>query len=318
MTVPTPDDHFMTSSALRQRQMTALSEPYGGVLSRELLREAGVDKDVITRQVDGARWRLHGRETVATHTQNLSPEALAWRAVWEVACPDVALDGVSAMQAARLTGFDAALVDVSIPWEARVARVEGVRIHRVFRGVGDVVGPGIPRVRTALAAVRAAHWASSDRQAALLLALPVQQRLLPPARLLEASKTDRVRGRRALVRLLARDIADGAQSLGELDFAKMCRRRGLPEPDRQAVTETTKGRVYLDVRWSPLALVVEIDGSGHVQGLASMDDNFRQNRVALGDNTVFRYGLVDIRVRSEAVLDQLCEAHAVLAARRAA
>ena len=48
-------------------------------------------------------------------------------------------------------------------------------------------------------------------------------------------------------------------SLGELDFARLCRERGLPEPTRQAVCKGPDGRVFLDVRWE-CGLVVEIDG----------------------------------------------------------
>lgn len=308
----------MTSIAVRQRHLAALSDPYGGVLSRTLLREAGVNSDVVARQVAAARWRLVGRQTVATHTRDLGFQALAWRAIWEVRCASVALDGASGMQAAGLSGFESAVIDVSVPWEVRVGPVPGVRIHRVCRDEGDVIGLGPRRVRTPLAAVRAAHWATSDRQAALLLVLPVQQRLLTPARLSEASTTDRVRGRRALVRQLVRDIADGAHSLGELDFARMCRRRGLPEPDRQVVRTTEKGRIYLDVGWLAIGLVVEIDGSGHREGLALMDDNLRQNRVSITGNMVLRYGLLALRLQANEVLDQICEAHAMLMAPRAA
>jgi len=80
-----------------------------------------------------------------------------------------------------------------------------------------------------------------------------------------------------------RDITDGAQSLGELDFAQMCRRHGIPPPDRQVLRRTARGRVYLDARWAGRRLVVEIDGAGHRVGLAVTDDNLRQNEVALGD-----------------------------------
>jgi very-short-patch-repair endonuclease len=96
----------------------------------------------------------------------------------------------------------------------------------------------------------------------------------------------------------------------------MCRRRGLPEPDRQFVVRTASGRVYLDVRWLDIRLVVEIDGSGHRDGLALVDDHLRQNRASLEEDVVLRYSLWALRLREAAVLDQVCRAHEVLSRRR--
>lgn len=98
----------------------------------------------------------------------------------------------------------------------------------------------------------------------------------------------------------------------------MCRRRGLPKPDRQFVVRTTTGRVYLDVRWLAIGLVVEIDGSGHREGLAVLDDNLRQNNISLTVDVVLRYDLLALRLREHAVMEQVCMAHEVLEARRAA
>jgi hypothetical protein len=133
-----------------------------------------------------------------------------------------------------------------------------------------------------------------------------------------AAVDDGVRGRRPFVVQIVQDIVDGAQSLGELDFARMCRRRGLPKPDRQFVVHTDSGRIYLDVRWLDLGLVVEIDGSGHRVGLALVDDNFRQNAISLTEDVVLRYGLLALRLHEAAVMDQVSLAHEILAGRRVA
>lgn len=148
-----------------------------------------------------------------------------------------------------------------------------------------------------------------------MLVLPVQQRLVHPRQLRDAMANEHTRGRRELIRQLVADIVDGAHSLGELDFALLCRKRGLPEPDRQAIVETRFGRIYLDVRWTSIGLVVEIDGSGHRQGLALVDDNFRQNRVTISGDLVLRFDLTALRLRPDEVLDQVVEAHAYLSRR---
>jgi very-short-patch-repair endonuclease len=307
----------MTSSAAVHRRAAAAAEPYDGVLSRHLLLDLGLDRRAVARQVGGARWRLHGKETVAMHTHPLTLRARAWRALWEVRREDAAIDGVSSLQIGGLTGFDAVAIDVSVPWPVKVPLVPGVRTHRVCRLPDELILSGIPRVRPPLATIRAANWAASDRQAALVLALPVQQRLLVGTHLDDAQRCDRVRGRRAVVRQLVGDIVHGAHSLGELDFAQMCRRRGLPEPDRQVVVRTEKGSIYLDVRWSSIGLVVEINGVGHVQGLAVSRDNFRQNEVTLSGDMVLSFDLVAVRLMPDDVLDQVVAAHAMLSARRA-
>lgn len=83
------------------------------------------------------------------------------------------------------------------------------KLHEVLRRTGDeVAASGIPRTNPAVAAVRAAHWAVSDRQAALVLAMPVQQRIITGEQLVDATRKVRGRTRRRLIPLLARDIAD--------------------------------------------------------------------------------------------------------------
>jgi very-short-patch-repair endonuclease len=284
---------------------------HDGVLSRAELRRHGWDRDAVARQVVADRWSCHGHQTVALHTSHLGEEARRWRAVWEVGLGVAALDGVTALQAAGLVGFSEDRVHVSVKHTATVQEVSGVRVHKVIRrSAGELVEGGIPRTTPAVAAVRAAHWAVSDRQAALLMVMPVQQRIITGDQLVGATRRVRGRTRRRLIPLIARDIADGAQSLGELDFAALCRSRGLPEPSRQVVQQGHQGRIYLDVRWDDADLVVEIDGAQHSWGLASMDDQFRQNAVVIRGDRVLRMTLLGLRLAPEAFMDQVCQAHA--------
>ncbi len=295
---------------LRRGAVDAASE-FGGVLTRSRLGQLGYDHQAIRREVDGDRWQDLGIHTVALHTGPVSESAMRWRAVWEVA-EDVALvDGVSALHAMGLLGYDDSRVHVSVPRGAQCPSVDGVRVHRVTRRAADRAGSSLPRTGAEVATLRAAAWAVSDRQAALLLCLAVQQRLTTGARLLDALPTVRNRGRRPFVRQVLRDIAHGAQSLGELDFASMCRRHGLPEPHRQVLRRTRRGRVYLDVRWAHCRLVVEIDGAGHRVGLAVTEDNLRQNEVSLSGDVVIRIDLVGLRVHEAAFMRQVREATAL-------
>lgn len=284
----------------------SLALPRGGVVSRRELRRLGVDRDAVAREVAGGRWASSGRQTVVVHRGPLLAEALRWRAVWEVGHAVALLDGVTSLLVAGLAGFEEAEIHVSVTRNARCERVDGVRLHRVRRLEGERSRAGaLPRTTTEVAVIRAAGWARSDRQAALVLAMSVQQRLLTGAALRHAARVVRTRGRQPFISQVALDIADGAQSLGELDFAALCRRYGLPAPSRQVVRHGPRGRIYLDVRWAEAELVVEIDGAGHRMGLAVSDDNLRQNDVTLGGDRVLRIDLLGMRLHEAAFMAQV-------------
>lgn len=289
-----------------------------GVLSRRALERHGVDARMIRREIAAERWRAHGRQTVALHTGALGERALWWRAVWEVGTGIAVLDGATALRVAGMSGFEDDVVHVSVLHRHDVRPVPGVRIHQVIRRVGgEVIGRGPPRTRPEVAAIRAAHWAMSDRQAALLLCMPVQQRIVDGDRLLSASTLVRGRTRRAFVDGVVGDIADGAHALGELDFAAACRRRRLPEPARQSIRQGPRGRIYLDVRWRN-GLVVEIDGAAHRWGLAASDDGLRANHVALTEELVLRIELLGWRLHEREYMDQVCAGYRLREARTAA
>ena len=259
----------------RAHAAAEFAEHQGGVVSRAQLRSRSVTRADVRSEVAAGRWHLAGRHTVVIGAGPLRSTALRWRAVWESGA-GAALDGVAALAAAGLTGFDFDRIDVSLPHANRHHRVDGVRVTR-RRCMPRTVSAGIPRVHPAPAVLHAAGWAKSDRQAALLLCLVVQQRLVRPADLMGARRQLGRCRRRPLVGAIVADVCDGVHSLGELDFGKLCRDRGLPAPARQVVRTTAQGRVYLDVAWEDISLVVEIDGGHHAAALNSVDDALRQN-----------------------------------------
>ena len=99
--------------------------------------------------------------------------------------------------------------------------------------------------------------------------------------------------------------------MGDLDFAVMCRRRGLPEPRRQVLVEQS-GRVYLDVEFDG-GLVVEIDGGHHARALAPVDDALRQNSLTLTRRLVLRIPVLGLRLQQDAFMDQIAEGLTVAA-----
>lgn len=290
----------------RHRRVQAASEETGFVLDHRRLRELGVTRFQAAAQVASGRWSRVGRQTFSTRDAPLEDLAQRWRAVWEAGERIAVVDGVSALQAAGLKGWKEEVVHISAVHRHNVAHIDGVAVHKVIRRVdGEKIGAGLPRTTPAVAAIRAAHWAVSDRQAATLMAMTVQQRLATGAQLLMAQRRVRGRTRRALVRRVALDVADGAQALGELEFAEACRRRGLPEPTRQALRILPGGHAYLDVYFEEYGLVVEIDGAGHLWGLNGLDDNIRANSVVIDGDRVLRVNVIGLRLEEEVIMDQV-------------
>lgn len=287
----------------RERRARPIALAHGGVAHRADLRAAGITRADVRTEVEAGRWRRRGRHTVQIGTGDLSSDGLLWSAVWESGSGAV-LDGVSALIACGLTGFTPGRIDVAIPDRNRRHRHPGVRLHR-RRRLGPVTRSGIPRAGPDVAALRAAQWAVSDRQALLILCLVVQQRIVHPERLWAAREKLTSHRRRALLLRALQDICTGAQALGELDFAGLLRQRGLPEPSRQVVRELPNGRVYLDVRWDDLGLVVEIDGGHHAMALMPVDDALRQNDVVLTGETVLRIPVLGFRLQPDRFMEQV-------------
>jgi hypothetical protein len=186
---------------------------------------------------------------------------LHWAAAFE-AGPRGCLDGTSALIAGGLEHYREEVVRVSVPRGVLVRRATGIDVRQTRRlREADVEPSGIPRTRPHVAGVRGALWASSDKQATLVLTMVVQQRMTTAERLGAELLLVRRDHRRLLVSAVVADLLGGVRSLGEHEFARMCRERGLPEPSRQVVRQGAGGRWYLDVCWEEWGVVVEIDGT---------------------------------------------------------
>lgn len=267
--------------ARRHALAREIADRHDGVSTRVLLREAGLTRGQVQGEIDRGVWVPAGCHTLCITTAAPTGRGLWWRALWESGSRSV-LDGPSALLAAGLTGWSEQTVHISVPNGARPRRIEGVTHHQL-QDLGDLVPVGLRRTKPEVAAIRAAHWATSDRQAATVIAMAVQQRLVLPSRLLANWEGIRYSPRRALLECVIQDVCNGAHSLNELDFARECRRRGLPVPTRQAVRTGKNGRVYLDVFWEAHGVHVEIQGAQHFEGTAGIDDALRFNDLGLRD-----------------------------------
>lgn len=282
---------------LRRRKALRLAERQAGVIARRELYAAGITRAEIRANVQAGRWQRIGHHCVVTHGGGLDEAARHWSAAIE-AGPRALIDGESSLILAGLTGYTAEKIRVSVPRGARVRhRHRRIDIRQTRRlSPDDRAEDGLPRTRNAVAAVRAALWAKTVRQAELLLTMTVQQGLAPVEEL--ASEMLRVRRdkRRTHIHGLLIELAGGIGSLGELDLVRGCRERGLPEPSKQVLRRTPTGTYYLDIRWAEWRVVIEVDGIQHGWAQHAIGDAIRHNSIALAGDVVLRLPVLGLRV----------------------
>lgn len=295
----------LTPAEARQR-LTELAALRDGVLDRREVLRSGVPRWVLRLELRTGRWKAAGPVAVVTHNGPLTdPQRRAVAAVGTG--PRAALDGVSALQQHGVTVEDDGRLHVIVPKSANPLHPPGVRVHesRRFREADVVVVDGVRTVRPATAAVHAALWARTDKEAQLFPLLVVQQRVARPEDLVDAAALVRRSKRRRLLGLLIADIAGGVRSVGELDVARALRRRGLPEPSRQVVRRRPSGTQYLDCRFDAYALTLEVDGVQHADPLQVLLDLLRDLALTAEGDAVVRLPLVAWRLGEAQVLDAL-------------
>lgn len=280
---------------------------FDGVAARTELRRVGIGAKDVASQIAARRWQAIGSAVVL---HNAAPNVAQKRRIATINCgPRAVLTSFTAAAEWGLRGWEREEIHVLAPAGTRRPRAPHVVLHRSgdWRRVEIAGGRGLHRLPQAL--VLAASSFRTTRPACGLLAAAVQQRLTT-ARELAAAVTAarRTRHRASLLAALA-DVAQGAQALSEIDFVRLCRRYGLPEPARQAVRVEPDGRRrYLDVEWQlPDGRVVaaEVDGALHLTPRRWYDDQLRQNEIVIGGTLVLRYPSVVVRDEPLVVVMQL-------------
>lgn len=289
----------------RHRRLSRLAADQGGTVSRRQAYGVGITRWEVRANVRARRWQLIGDQSIVLHTGPVSDAGLQWAAVFQGG-PRAHLDGASALVASGLQRFEVKRVRVSVPRGAKVRRTRHFDIRQTRRWSADVlVATGIPRTTAPVAAVRAALWALSNKQATLVLTMTVQQGLASAEQLSEAALAIRRDRRRLLLHAVILDLLGGARSLGEIDVARECRRRGIPEPSRQVLRRDGPKRYFLDVFWEEWGVVVEIDGIQHAWAENIVGDALRQNAVSLKGATVLRVPLLGLRVAPDDFFEQI-------------
>lgn len=295
----------MDHEPLRLRDVVDLPESADRVVSLPRLRQAGVTRERRRAHVKAERWRaVPHRGVVLDHGPLDGPAA--WRAALLQVGASARLGGVTALQAWGMTGFDEPSIHVWVRKSTRKGRPDGVILHESRRWAAEhAVDHGIPRATPPVAAVQAALWARTARQSAFLLVLPVQQRLASVEHIGDELARVRRHAYGAMLRGVLIDISDGVRSMNELDFARLCRLRGLPEPSRQTPRRSPDGRRYLDVEWVVHGVRLEVQGAGHGQLLNALSDDVRLMDLAAEPGAAVSVSVLSLRVDPEPLFRSL-------------
>lgn len=282
-----------------------LGRRQGQVVARRQVYDQGLTRWELRGELRARRWQLVGRQAVCLHNGEVSTEGTWWAAVFEGGSR-AQLDGASSLIASGLKRFAVERIRVSVPRGVSCPRRSQFDIRQTRRWSADDRAPsGVPRTRVPVAAVRGALWARTDKEAAYLLTLVVQQGMDRPEAIGEQLLRIRRDRRRLFLHTVVNDLLDGARSLGEIDVPRELVRRGLPRPNRQVLRRDAANRYYLDLYWDDLRLVVEIDGIHHTWAENVIGDALRQNTLVLQGDTVLRLPLLGLRLEPDAFYAQI-------------
>ena len=297
-----------TAPAARSLPQT-LDDARDTVVPTYRLVASGMSWPAVLAQFAARRWQRFGRATLLHNGPPTVAEQR--RLVLLNAGPTAALAAFTAAEDSGLRGWERDTVHVLVPGGTHVRRLPGIptRVHYAAEWDDEAVWTSRQRQRIAPAVTLAASTFARPRPAIGILAAAVQQRLARPADLRDAiENAPRLRHRHALLLAVA-DIEMGAEALSEIDFARLCRRHGLPAPERQVVRPDRFGRRrYLDAEWitrTGRRLVAELDGALHLIATTWWADQIRQNEVVLTDRIVLRFPTVYYRHEQEVTVDQL-------------
>ncbi len=300
-------------STFERDPLTELLDRQDGVIAW-WQAQALMSKKAMRHGVATGRWRRVHRGIYVRHGGPLTDRQRWWVAILALnpegrasAIPVACLGGLTALLAHGLRSVTAHRIDVILPPTRRLAPPAGVAIHRINLPDEDRDPSAVPPSTTrGRALVDAAQWARTANEARLMIAASFQQRLVTADEVrLVLDRMINAR-RRELVLTTVRDCAAGSHSIGELDFVALCRRGGLPIPTRQVRRRDSSGRLrYLDACFDPWRVVVEVDGSHHIDVAQMWDDSARQNDLILAGYVVLRYPIAAIRNEPQRVIAEI-------------
>ncbi|GAA1166333.1 hypothetical protein [Nocardioides aquiterrae] len=280
--------------------LEALIASQHGMVARRQLNRHGVDWDRVRDHGYARRWVERTPRVISTVTGELTRAQREWLAVLHAGERSM-LGGLTAAERHGLTGWHRDAVTVYVDDELSFEPVDGVRFFRSRRPF-DLLRhprPVIPTCRLEPAVLLFAAYQTTPRPAHGVIAASVQQRLTTAERMVEWIDVLRpLRWAKPFKRTLG-DIAGGAHSGAELDVRRMCRRYGIPMPTgQQARVDRSGKRRWTDCEWTlpdGTTLVLEVEGSFHLDVLESMSDHRRGRRLTTANRIVIRCSAFELR-----------------------
>lgn len=286
-----------------------LADQSGVVSRRQILALGHTPADI-------ERW-LRRRELVrlltgvfVDHTGEPTWQQRAWAGVLYYAPSALAHD--SALRAASGPGWrgysDAAPIQIAVDEDRHVKEVDGYRLRRIVDLETKVQwNRAPPRLRIEEAGIDVAAETQTEFQAIEVLSRLCQGRLTTPARLLTAIDGRARLRRRAWLRDVLRDIADGTHSVLEHGYLhRVERMHGLPRPERQPGAASDRGALYRDVDYERFGLYVELDGRLFHDTASQRDRDLDRDLDASAD------GRLTVRLGWGQVFDRPCRTAARL------
>ena len=285
----------------RARGLAKLVDQQAGMVARRQLTALGIDWDAVEANVEARRWVVRTPRVISTVTGELTITQRRWVGVLH-AGPRSMLGGLAAASEQGFAGHDSEIVTVLVDDELSFEPVDGVRFFRSRRPFDLLMSPrsGIASARLEPALLLwAAYQAPRLRPAVAALAAAVQQRLTTPERLIEWIDLLRPLRRAKPFKAALGEIAGGAHSGAELDVVRMCREFRMPRPRQQTPRLDRSGKQrWTDCEWDlpdGTVLVLEVDGSHHMEVRAWGDDLKRSRAITQRDRLVVRCSAYELR-----------------------
>lgn len=302
-----------TNARGRQGRLASLSQVAADqlrVVSRDQLRCLGWSTPQVEHEIAAGRWSRVAPTVVALQNAPLVRDQQLWLGVLH-ASPRGALTHASACQLWGLQGWDIDVIEVLTPKSDLVSSLEGFVFRQTRRDYATWVHPGRqpPTLSVEAASLLAAERDKHVRRGIGRLAAVVQQRLSTAERLHLTSRTVSKLRHGDIFRLALGDIAGGAQSFAEIELGRICDAFGLQAPARQRIRlDRTGRRRYLDCEWDlpdGRVVVLEIDGSFHLETENWWRDMLRERQVVLSGRSVLRCSSIEIRLEPLAIVRDL-------------
>ncbi|HET6154694.1 MAG TPA: hypothetical protein VFE15_17260 [Marmoricola sp.] len=288
------------------QQLAAAQE---GAIARRQLLALGCSRHFVRRQLDARRWIERTSTVLSVTTGPPTWRQSVWAAVLH-AGGDALVGGLTALEWHGLRNWHRDEITVLVDDQLSFDPVAGVTFFRTRRPlVGMRASADLPFARIEPASLLFAGYERSARTGQGLLAAVIQQRLTTASSMQAALEQLRPLRRARLFRTTLGDIAGGAQSLAEIDIARICRSHDVAAPARQTRRRDSSGRIrFTDCEWQlpgGRILILEIDGAFHMDVEHWEDDLARQRGLSSQGRIVVRCTARELRERPDSVLGDL-------------